>query len=37
MGQIAMLFNIAANVVALGAVAVFGARNCQFTTNADAR
>ena len=28
---------LAANVVALGAVAVFGARNCQFTTKADAR
>jgi hypothetical protein len=26
-----------ANVVALGAVAVFGARDCQYTTKADAR
>jgi len=29
--------NITHNVVALGAVADFGARNCQHTTKADAR
>jgi hypothetical protein len=31
------LLNIAANVFALGAVADFGAQNCQYTTKADAR
>jgi len=29
--------NIAANVLALGAVADFGAQNCQYTTKVDAR
>jgi hypothetical protein len=29
--------NITANVLALGAVADFGAQNCQYTTNVDAR
>jgi len=29
--------NIAGNVLALGAVADFGAQNCQYTTKVDAR
>jgi hypothetical protein len=35
----AVLFsvNIAGNVLALGAVADFGAQNCQYTTKVDAR
>ena len=38
MGKLyAVGFNLTANVVALGAVADFGARNCQHTTKADAR
>ena len=32
-----MFFKIVANVLALGAVADFGAQNCQYTTNVDAR
>ena len=32
-----MSVNMNANVVALGAVSVFEALNCQFTTKADAR
>jgi hypothetical protein len=32
-----MIISISANGKALGAVAVYGARNCQYTTNADAR
>ena len=32
-----MSFRVAANVFALGAVADFGAKNCQVTTKADAR
>jgi len=31
-----MCFAIAANVLALGAVADFGAQNCQYTTKVDA-
>jgi len=31
------LFLITANGLALGAVADFGAQNCQYTTNVDAR
>jgi hypothetical protein len=31
------LTRISANVLALGAVADFGAQNCQFTTKVDAR
>jgi hypothetical protein len=30
-------FKIVANVLALGAVADFGAQNCQYTTKVDAR
>ena len=30
-------FNLTANVLALGAVADFGAKNCQYTTKVDAR
>jgi hypothetical protein len=32
-----IFFSIVANVLALGAVADFGAQNCQYTTNVDAR
>jgi hypothetical protein len=31
------VFKVAANVLALGAVAGFGAENCQYTTKVDAR
>jgi hypothetical protein len=32
-----VLFSLTANVLALGAVADFGAQNCQYTTKVDAR
>ncbi len=37
LSQLIMVDTIAHNVLALGAVADFGAQNCQYTTNVDAR
>jgi hypothetical protein len=34
---LSLSFSITANVLALGAVADFGALNCQYTTKVDAR
>jgi hypothetical protein len=35
--MLVVLLKMAYNVLALGAVADFGAQNCQFTTKVDAR
>jgi hypothetical protein len=35
--NVCWLFTMNANVLALGAVADFGAQNCQYTTKVDAR
>jgi len=36
-GTTLMIFKLAYNVLALGAVADFGVQNCQYTTKVDAR
>jgi len=35
--MVVVSFSLAGNGLALGAVAEFGAQNCQYTTNVDAR
>jgi hypothetical protein len=37
MSAVSCRFTLAANVLTLGAVADFGAQNCQYTTKVDAR